>query len=229
MKLATALSAALLFFPVPLFAQTQSSPQKPAQHAPAASDSKPSSPDQNESTASAEKVEPQKAEAIRKLMDVTGTSKVGDQLFSMVTTRVRSTMSQDLAPDRLQKFMDSFNQNLRQHVSPEQVDEAIIPIYASHFSLEDIQGITQFYESPLGQRVVKNLPAVFQESQSVSAQMVQKSAMDTLRSMSDEYPELKSKLSPEGGRPTPGAGSGERPSPAPEGQPPHLSQPQPQE
>ena len=50
------------------------------------------------------------------------------------------------------------------------------------------QGLIKFYESPLGQRVVKTLPEVVQNTQQTGVQMDQKAALEVLRSMSTEYP-----------------------------------------
>ena len=69
--------------------------------------------------------------------------------------------------------------------------------------MEDIQGMTKFYESPLGQRMVKEMPDVSRESQTAGMQMDQKVAMDVLRSMSAEYPQLKQMLPPDPSKPAP--------------------------
>jgi hypothetical protein len=177
-----------------------------------------------------ERLDPVKEAAIRHLMDVTGTSKMGDQILNSMADQIHKVLSRSLPPDRLQKFMDAFSQNFHQRVSPEQVADTIVPIYASHFSLEDIQGITQFYESPLGQRVVKTLPEVSQKSQSSATQLVRGNAIQVLQSMTDEYPELKPLLQggDSGANPqsAPGAAQpGPAAPPASPAPPPHLSQP----
>lgn len=171
----------------------------PAQHQPGAAakpaGSQPLGPQTLEPTAG--KVDPAKEAAIRHLMEITGTSKLGDQIVSVITTGVHDGMVRRLSPDRLQKFMDTFGQDLQSRVSAAQIDTAIIPIYSQHFSLEDIQGMTQFYESPLGQRAVKTMPQIYQEAQKAGRDMGQKGTLETLREMAGEYPELKAVLPPE--------------------------------
>ena len=108
---------------------------------------------------------------------------------------------------------------------PSAVTDAEIPVYSHFFSMEDIQGLIKFYESPLGQRVVKTLPQVAQQTQQAGVQMDQKAALDVLRSMSTEYPELKQLLPPEpGAAPAPAtrrrAGRGPIPRSAPRPAPP---------
>jgi len=81
------------------------------------------------------------------------------------------------------------------------VNDNTAAVYARHFSMEDIQGLTKFYESPLGQRVLKSLPEAQEEAYSTGQQMDQQAAMQILRAMSDEYTELKQMLPPDTSKP----------------------------
>src|SRR4029077_3915268 len=107
-----------------------------------------------------------------------------------------------------QKSREASPKISHQRVSPKKVADSIVPIYASHFSLEDIEGITRFYESPLGRRLVRTLPQVSQESQSSASQLVRGNAIGVLQGMTDEYPELKPLLqSNNGAKPQPAPGT----------------------
>jgi hypothetical protein len=161
---------------------------------------------------SSDKVDPAKEAAIRHLMDITQTAKLGDNISTYITSQVRTGLSQALPPDTLPKFMDTFSQKFTAAAPATAVTDAMIPVYAKAFSLEDIQGLTQFYESPLGQRVVKSLPEVDRETQAVGIQIEQTAALAVLKSMVDEYPQLKQILPPENGQPgDAGAGTGDAP------------------
>lgn len=214
MKIRAALITAVLCIAVPVGAQTPtpSMAQEPAQHQPGIpAPPKPSqsAPDQTkkpEPTATAAaKPDPAKEAAIRRLMELTQTSKLGDNIQSYITSQVRTGVGSALKADALSKFMDEFNQKLVSAAPASNVTDAMVPIYASAFSTEDIQGLIQFYESPLGQRVVKNLPAVDQQSQAAGVRIEQGAALAILRGMSQEYPELKQILPPEPGQPAPPA------------------------
>jgi hypothetical protein len=230
MKARIALLAAALFLAGPAYPQapaTTAQPkpqapaqQKPAQHQPgvparpAASATQTSQPSTTD-----EKTDAAKHAAIRHLMDITQTAKLGDNVSEFLTDRVRTAMSQRLTPDRLPKFMDAFNQKFAAANAPAAVEDAVVPLYAKAFSMEDIEGLVKFYESPLGQRVVKSLPQVLQDSQTAGLQIGQKAALGVLAQMTDEYPELKAMLSP----PSPPPG----PAPAPEKAPPTSAGPTP--
>ncbi len=233
MRAILALIVSCFFISAAAYAQSPAGGQQqtpPAQHQPGAvakpAGSQPQGPQTLEPTAG--KVDPAKEAAIRHLMEITGTSKLGDQIVGAITTRVHDGMARRLSPDRLQKFMDTFGQDLQSRVSAEQIDDAIIPIYSQHLSLEDIQGMTQFYESPLGQRAVKTMPQIYQEAQKAGGDVGQKGTLETLREMTAEYPELKAVLPPEDNpKPSlaPAPSSAPAPGPAPAQPPPSPNPP----
>ena len=215
-----AIPAAALFVCGPLLAQTPSTapPTKPPVHQPGVTAPRPSTNSASEA-ANADKVDPAKDQAIRHLMDLTGTTRTGEEINAYITKQVHDGLSQALQPERLAKFMQDFSTKLETAAPASTVTDAVVPIYAKAFSMEDIQGLIQFYESPLGQRVVKAMPQVSQNSQRAGVQIEQKGAMTVLQDMSTEYPELKQMLGPEqesgaapGADRAPGPGSAPVPS-----------------
>jgi hypothetical protein len=213
-KYLIALIAAFLFSAACGFAQaSQAKPVQPGGASAAAAPAPAAAP--------AEKVDPAKDAAIRHLMEITDTSKMGDRISNMITMRVRSVMSQALPQDQLEKFMETFSDKFTAGAPPSAVTEAIIPVYARHFSLEDVRNLIQFYESPLGQRVVKNLPIVSQESQEIGLDLDQKAAMSVLRGMSDDYPQLKQILPPDDSKPEAAPAPKLAPAPSPAPNPPN--------
>lgn len=194
---------------------------KPPQHQPGvtAPQSSPSNtPDQGSkpvSPDSSAKVDPAKTAAIRHLMDITETSKLGDNIATYLKTQVHDGVSKAIGPEKVDTFMGTFDQKFAATAADTAVTDAMVPIYAQAFTMEDIQGLIQFYESPLGRRVVKSLPEVVQQSQVAGVQIEQASALKVLREMSDQYPELKQALPPETGQPQPGNNAAPPPSPAP--------------
>ncbi|HTW25292.1 MAG TPA: DUF2059 domain-containing protein [Candidatus Baltobacteraceae bacterium] len=218
MKLSITLAAALLCAAIPALAQAPSS-TAPAQHqpgvaspqhtAPAPATMSPAAP-----PSLAEKVDPAKEAAIRHLMDVTETSKLGDNINEVLTNRVRDIMSRSISADKLPKFMDAFSQKFSAASPASAVTDAMVPIYARSFSMEEIQEISKFYESPVGQKIVKQMPQVTRESQDAGVQIEQNAAMSVLEGMQDDYPELKPMLHPQEGAPGGGAPGG-APAPVP--------------
>jgi uncharacterized protein len=199
MKRKLALAAAFFLAALPLAAQTQGTP-KPS---PAAPQAHPAAPPA---------VDPVKAAAIRQLLDVTGSGKMGEEVLALMMQQIKQGMSGAISDaDRLQKFMETFAKDFQGRITAQQINDAIVPIYAQHLSLEDIQAMIQFYQTPAGQHVIKALPQIIQESQAAGSAMGQKAALDTLREMTVDYPELNQILPPQGAA----AGEQTAPSPAP--------------
>ncbi len=197
--------AASLFLAASALAQIQ--PQPPARVQPGVpASSAAAQPAANPPDAAAPvKVDPAKEKAIRQLMDITGEAKLGNDMTDLVSAQVKNAMSRKLPADRLQKFMADFNHKLSAKSPATQVEDAQVPIYAQHFSLQDLQSMIQFYQSPAGQQVVKQLPQVMQQSHMEGAAIERKAALDTLKDMSTDYPELKSMLPQDENTPPPGS------------------------
>ncbi|HEX2775727.1 MAG TPA: DUF2059 domain-containing protein [Candidatus Acidoferrales bacterium] len=222
MKLGIALIAAALLTASPLLAQT---PAGAAQQKPAPV--QPGQPAATPPAAASEKLDPAKDAAIRHLLDITGESKEGQNISTGMTNQVHKVMSSSIPPDQMPKFMDTFTAKFNAGAPPNAVTDAMVAIYARHFSMEDIQGITKFYESPVGQQMVKEMPDVSRDAQNVGMQMDQKVAMQVLWGMEDEYPQLKQVLPPDPSKPAPAPAPSAAPAPGPSATPPATPPPSP--
>jgi uncharacterized protein len=219
MKFRTLLIVAGLCIAGPALAKAPPSqlPQAPAPVAHHESAAPKPAPAADQSTApAAAKIDPAKEAAIRHLMDITQTSKLGDNMATYISGQVRTFMSRSIDPQTLPKFMDSFNQKFAASAPPQNVTDAMVPIYDRAFTTQEIHDLVQFYESPLGQHVVKVLPQVLQDSQNTAAKIDQEAALNVLRGMSNDYPQLKSML-PDSNQPAPeGAPAQQAPPAAPQ-------------
>lgn len=164
------------------------------------------------------KLDPAKDAAIRHLMDITEVSNMGQNIQNYITQQVQDVAGRAVGAGKVQKFMDTFSTQFNANASPSAVTDAMVTIYAKNFSMEDIQGLIQFYETPLGKRVVKTLPEVSQQSQRMGVEMEQNAALTVLRGMSNEYPEIKPMLPADDGKPAepaPNAAPAPKAAPAP--------------
>jgi Uncharacterized protein conserved in bacteria (DUF2059) len=204
MKLRAAVIAGLLFAAGPALAQAPASSTPPtlAPHA-TPGQAAPAKPAAQTPPAPAEKIDPAKDAAIRHLMEITESSKMGENIANYITTQVHNGAGRAIPADQLPKFMDSFSQKFSAGLPPTAVNDAIVAIYAKHFSLDDIQVLTKFYESPVGQRIVKEMPDVDQQMRVAGQQIETTVAISVLRGMTDEYPQLKQMLPPDASAPAP--------------------------
>lgn len=54
--------------------------------------------------------------------------------------------------------------------STRQVLEQMVPVYQSHFTAADVEGLLKFYRSPLGRKVIAEMPATMAEAATVGQQ-----------------------------------------------------------
>jgi uncharacterized protein len=218
MKLLTAVIAGLLCAASPALAQAPASSTPPtlAPHATPgqAAPAKPAAqtPATQTPPAPAEKIDPAKDAAIRHLMDITETSKMGENIANYITGKVHDGAGRAIPADQLPKFMDTFSQKFSAGLPPTAVSDAIVSVYAKHFSLDDIQALTKFYESPVGQRLVKEMPEVNQQMAVAGQQIENTAAIAALRGMTDDYPQLKQMLPPDSSAPAPSSAPASAPA-----------------
>jgi hypothetical protein len=146
-----------------------------------------------------QQVDPAKAADIRRLLELTGTKKLMEQMMNTAGDQLKSSFAKALPQnERSQKIVEAFLQKFQARFNSEMLAEQVIPIYDKYLSAEDIKGLIQFYASPLGQRMVTALPQIARESQSAGYQLGQKVARQVLQEVQEEYPELKpgQKLAP---------------------------------
>src|SRR5258708_2802867 len=150
---------------VRVIAQEKSSPPKSATQAPA-------------------NIDPQKDARIRELMDVTGAKDMGKQLIEAGMEQFRSSVL-DSQPDnpRAKQFVDAFVVRFQKHFDADSLNERVIPIYDKYLTAEDLQGLLDYYRSPLGQRMLKALPEVTRESQEPRFPLGKKAAQAAIASM----------------------------------------------
>jgi hypothetical protein len=201
----TALIAMFLLFTGAAHAQTSTPAPapKPAPHQPGVPAPSPAAaPAPSPAPKAPAKIDPAKEAAIRHLMEITQASKLGENIDAYISNQVQAGVSHAIAPDKVTSFMTAFNQKLAATAPPSAVSTAMVPIYDRNLSVEDVQALVQFYESPLGQRTLKALPQIVKETEELGTQMQQKAALTVLQGMSDEYPELKPMLQPPPGSPS---------------------------
>jgi hypothetical protein len=115
----------------------------------AADDSAPAAPEKKMS---------QKETDIRKLLEVSGSSKLGQQILDQMIGQFRKSM-----PDVPQEFWTKFQEQAQM----DELVELIIPIYDKHFSDDDIKDLIKFYESPIGRKLMHEMPEIVQESMAI--------------------------------------------------------------
>jgi uncharacterized protein len=67
-----------------------------------------------------------------------------------------------------------------------EMTDAVVTVYASNFSVEELQALTAFYKSPVGQKMLDKLPAVTQQTIAVGAKFGRSVGEDLRKRMIEE-------------------------------------------
>lgn len=96
-----------------------------------------------------------KTENIRKLLELTGAGKLGIQMMNQFFSSFKTTYS---------SVPEEFWSEFKKEVNADALIDLIIPIYDKYFTEEDLNQLIQFYNSPIGKKVIESQPLILQES-----------------------------------------------------------------
>jgi hypothetical protein len=96
-----------------------------------------------------------KEKDILKLLEALDTRALAVKIFDMMIPQIAQ-----LVPDVPQNVWDMF----REKIDADDFIKLCIAIYDKHFSHEEILALIEFYESPLGRRLVEETPGITQDS-----------------------------------------------------------------
>ena len=99
--------------------------------------------------------ESQKQKDIRKLLKITGSGELGQQVMTQMMANFKKTMPQ--VPD---KFWSDFMKEVR----TDELVDLIVPVYDRNLTHDDVKELIRFYETPTGKKFVSVLPKITQES-----------------------------------------------------------------
>ena len=146
-------------------------------------------------------ISPEKEAAIRKLFEASGIRESMQQMLGGSIETVRPTMKRMLPPGEYQeKLIDLFFERFSQKMKVDDLLELVIPIYDKYFSIEDIEGLTKFYETPAGKKALSKLTQVMMECQAAGAKFGEQAGRQAMAEVLAEHPDLQKALEEAGTR-----------------------------
>ena len=121
---------------------------------------------------------------MQRMMEVQGKSM--QNLFRDMIMREKGQVPAEF-DTRFKKAMDE----LIKGMPIDQITEAMIPAYQKHFTKSDINAMNAFYSSPVGQKVLEELPAVLQEGNEAAMPIMGKYMTDWQEKMQHEFEQMK--------------------------------------
>lgn len=102
--------------------------------------------------------------AVTKMLEVSNSLEAMKQMAPQIIAMVKQQ-----APEAPQAFWDEMEKTMI--TMYDEIVKAIIPIYQKYLTLQDIQGIIKFYESPIGKKLAESNTKIAMETMPVAQQI----------------------------------------------------------
>jgi hypothetical protein len=111
--------------------------------------------------ACAEEISKEFRSDIVRLLKITGAEGLGLQMGAAVTNQVIDSLMKE-NPKIPSKAVESIKDEISKVFAEEmpKLMVEIVPIYARHFTQNEVKGLIAFYSTPLGKKTIKTMPAL---------------------------------------------------------------------
>jgi uncharacterized protein len=131
---------------------------------------------------------PKNLELSTELLDLAGAKTMLTQMIDQLTPSL-TQLIQQANPGKENEVSDVMNKFVMPKMKerlPEVVKEGAV-IYAQHFTTDELSQLIQFYQSPLGQKLVREQPLMSKEMARVSTAWARSVAVEAVHEYSDEF------------------------------------------
>ncbi len=116
----------------------------------------------------------QKRADARELMELMGSAQIGKQVMDSMLEMMRPAFPNVPA---------EFWEQTEKEMTGEELVELIIPIYLKNFTHEEILQLIEFYQTPLGRKLIAAQPAIVQESMVIGSEWGEKKGAEIVEKM----------------------------------------------
>jgi hypothetical protein len=132
---------------------------------------------------------------IRRLMELAGVRLLVMQVMDGMEQNIKPLMMNALPPGEYrQKLVDLFFAKFHAKADLQQLLDLAVSVYDKYYSHEEIKGLIQFYESPLGQKLAATQPKMTGELQDAGRKWGEGLGRDSMIEVLSEHPELATAL-----------------------------------
>jgi hypothetical protein len=122
---------------------------------------------------------------------VLGTKAVMTQMMESMVGNIKPVMTNALPRgDYREKLVELFFAKFQAKADLQQLLDLAVGAYDRHFSDEEIKGLIKFYETPLGQKAVSELPQLMSEMGEAGRKWGQELGRESMQEVLTEHPEL---------------------------------------
>jgi len=141
------------------------------------------------------KIDPAKEAAIRKLQELRGDRRNANQLMDTMVNSMKPLMTKALPPGEYRdQLIELFFERLRSKNLAEDILDEAVPIYDRYLSADEIRALIEFYESPVGRKLVDVTPQLMAEVESKAQKHGEEVGRQSMLEVLAEHPDLAQSL-----------------------------------
>ena len=139
---------------------------------------------------------PASKEDVVRFMDVMHSRDMMINMMSLMAKQTSQMVHQqvskqaDLPPDAEERI-NKMTQDMFKNFPVDDLIQAMIPVYQKHFTKGDIDAFVAFYSTPAGQKLLKEMPAITQESMQASMGVAQKMVANMQQQIQDDINQIR--------------------------------------
>ena len=141
------------------------------------------------------KIDPAKEADIRRLLEVTGAKGLTIQIMGEMSQSLKPVLTNSLPPGEYrEKLVDLFFEKFMAKASSTNLLDLAIPEYDKDFTREEIQGLIQFYQTPLGKKAITVLPQLMSDLQKKGRKWGEEVGRQSMIEVLAEHPEFQQQI-----------------------------------
>ena len=123
---------------------------------------------------------PATAEDVQKYLDAMHSHEMMKQMTEAMLQPMHKMMHEqylkdkDRLPPDFEERMNKVTDDMLQKMPWDEIMQSMVPIYQKHFTKGEMAALTNFYSSPTGQKVLREMPGVMADSMTVMMPLIQK-------------------------------------------------------
>jgi len=149
---------------------------------------KDASPQASTAAQQAAKADPARLAEARKLMELTASDKIVDQIMGLAFGQVAQLMVR-MKPEKQKEIMAIIKKlaaEMSTGARKQELRNTIAEIYARELSLEDLKKLNAFYQTDTGRRFIEKMPTIMAQSQRAGMAWGRKLAEDMMKRTREE-------------------------------------------
>ncbi|HEY6130017.1 MAG TPA: DUF2059 domain-containing protein [Candidatus Acidoferrum sp.] len=143
----------------------------------------------------ASKIDPAKEADIRRLLEVAGAKALALQTMNEMFKSIKPVLTNTLpAGEYREKLVDAFFARFMAKADSNTLLDLAVPEYDKNFTREEIRGLIQFYESPLGKKAITVVPQLMAELQTKGRKWGEDLGRQSMLEVLAEHPEFEKQM-----------------------------------